>query len=63
LIFLFLYKIKIMYTIVRNPLYDANQEIRELYRLLNEAQLRLRRAQRDAGVQGWLDWFWESVGW
>jgi len=50
------------YTIVRSPIREAQQEIDILYQLLQDAEIRLRRVRRIAGIQTWYDWLLEIVG-
>ena len=48
--------------LVKNRLLDAHFEVRELQRLLLEAQQRERKIVKSLGRQGWFDWFWEACG-
>jgi hypothetical protein len=46
----------------RNELMNADDEVKELERLLNEAVIRKRRILKQKSLQGWLDWVWELLG-
>ena len=50
------------YTIVRSPIREAQQEIDILHVLLQDAEIRLRRVRRVAGIQTWYDWLLETLG-
>ena len=47
--------------LVRNRLLDAQFEVRQLERLLEEARIRERNILRDLGRQNWGNWLWEWV--
>jgi hypothetical protein len=47
--------------IIRHRLRDAQFEVRELVRLLEEAKLREKQILRDMGHQSWREWLWEWV--
>jgi len=51
-----------MFVIKRDELMDAQDEVRELERLLNEAWLRRRNILKKKLMQGWWDWIWEFIG-
>ena len=51
-----------MYVIKRDELMDAEDEVRELERLLNEAMIRRRMILKKKLIQGWWDWLWETLG-
>ena len=51
-----------MFVIKRDELMEAEDEVRELERLLNEAWLRRRRLWKKKSIQGWWDWVWEFIG-
>ena len=46
----------------RDELINAEDEIKELERLLNEASLRKRNILKKRDLQGWWDWFMEIIG-
>lgn len=48
--------------IIRDKLYCAQQEVRELEKLLYEAKIRERKALKQQGMQGWWDYIWEIFG-
>ena len=51
-----------MFVIKRDELRDAEDEVKVLENLLNEAWLRRRNILKKKGIQGWWDWLWEIVG-
>ena len=50
-----------MFIIKRDELMEAQDELRELERLLNEAWLRRRNLLKKKSMQGWWDWMWEFI--
>ena len=48
--------------VIKNELYNAEEEIRELERLLNEAMWRKRVILKKKSMQGWWDWALEIMG-
>jgi len=46
----------------RNELMNAEDEVRELEKLLNEAFLRRRNILKRKYMQGWWDWMLEFFG-
>ena len=46
----------------RNELMNADDEVKELERLLNEAVIRKRKILKQKSLQGRLDWVWELLG-
>ena len=46
----------------RDKLYCAQQEVRELEKLLYEAKLRERNALKQQGLQSWWDYICEIIG-
>lgn len=46
----------------RDELVNAEDEIKELERLLNEAFLRKRTILKKRAIQGWWDWIMEIIG-
>jgi hypothetical protein len=52
----------IMFVIKRDELMEAQDEVRELERLLNEAWLRRRNLLKKKSMQGWWDWVLEFIG-
>ena len=51
-----------MFVIKRDELRDAEDEVKVLEYLLNEAWLRRRNILKKKGLQGWWDWLWERIG-
>ncbi len=51
-----------MFVIKRDELMEAQDEVRELERLLNEAWLRRRNILKRKSMQGWWDWVLEFIG-
>ncbi len=54
-------KISQIKMLVRNRLLDAQFEVRQLERLLEEARIRERNILRDLGRQNWGNWLWELI--
>ena len=48
--------------VIRDNIYDAEEELRELDRLWKEAKSRERAIKKNIKQQTWWDWFWELVG-
>ena len=46
----------------REKIYCAQQEVKELERLLHEAKIRERIALKQEGMQGWWDYILEIFG-
>ena len=46
----------------RNELMNAEDEVKELERLLDEAMMRKRKILKQKYLQGWWDWIWELLG-
>lgn len=51
-----------MFIIKRDDLMNAEDEVKQLERLLNEAWLRRRKILKKKAMQGWVDWIWECIG-
>jgi hypothetical protein len=51
-----------MFIIKRDDLMNAEDEVQQLERLLNEAWLRRRKILKKKSMQGWVDWIWEWIG-
>ena len=46
----------------RDELDNAEEEMRELIRLYNEARWRYRNILKRRKIQTWWDWLWETIG-
>lgn len=51
-----------MFIIKRDELMEAQDEVRILEGLLNEAWLRRRNILKKKAMQGWWDWMLEFIG-
>jgi len=51
-----------MFIIKRDALMDAEDEVKQLEILLNEAWLRRRNILKKKSMQSWVDWIWEFIG-
>lgn len=51
-----------MFIIKRDELMEAQDEVKALERLLNEAWLRRRNILKKKLMQGWWDWVCEFIG-
>ncbi len=51
-----------MRRVKKNKFSEAEEEVKELERLLNEASERLRKIAKVYGRQGWWDWIKELIG-
>ena len=47
---------------ITDKFYIAREEVEELERLLREAKKRERYLLKRENKQGWIDWFWEWMG-